>query len=411
MRLQTSIQKLDEMTDGGIESSKSVLFYSQPGIDETSFAQQFLFHRLERGDNVLYLVNNRMPSAIKKKFDKFDWNVEKYEKKGLFAFFDCYSEFIGEGSKEKFSSSFNLKEIKIALFEAIRTGGDKNTLLIIDSLSTFIDLCDGRELFRFIKECIIELKNMNVTPIFLFTEWPYEKGIITKVNGLFDCVIKLEAVEKTIFLRSYFSIKKASWVGNVQKQKVPFRITQSGSIRVFIPKILVTGPYNAGKSSFVHSASTRAVSVERMGLEEIKTTVALDHGHVDFEGIAADLFGTPGQERFDPLLKMLGGESIGVIVIIDSTAPETFERAREMLQKTRTNGLPSIIVANKANLHGALKLEKIRRLMKLSKEVKIISVIADSIKSIREGRNKKKMCMLNKNNVNKVLDGLFKEIV
>ena len=361
MRLQTSIQKLDEMTEGGIESSKSVLFYSQPGIDETSFAQQFLFHRLEEGDHVLYLVNNRIPSVIKKKLDRFDWNIEKYEKKGLFAFFDCYSGFLGGVSSEKFSSLFDLKEIKRGLFEALGKMKNNNTLLVIDSFSTFVDLCDNKELFLCIKECLIELKEMNVTPVFLFTEWPYNDELKQQINGLFDCVIELKAVEKTIFLRSYFSIKKANWIEKPEMLEIPFKILQPGGVKVYIPKILVTGPYNAGKSSFVHSASTKAVSVERMGLDENGTTVALDHGHVDYGGFAVDLFGTPGQERFDPLLEMLGGESIGVIVVIDSTAPETFERAKEMIEKTKTEGLPSIIVANKANLDGALKTEQIRK--------------------------------------------------
>ena len=174
---------------------------------------------------------------------------------------------------------------------------------------------------------------------------------------------------------------------------------------------MVTGPYNAGKSSFVHSASIRPVSVERFGLDGKKTTVALDHGNVDYEGFSADLFGTPGQERFDPLLELLGGESIGVIVLLDSTAPETFPRAFEMLEKTRTKGLPAVIVANKANLHGALKPEQIRKKMKLSKDIPIIPVIAESIKAIRKGKNKKNICMLKKDDVNKVLDALFKEII
>ena len=411
MRLQTSIQKLDELMNGGIESSKSVLFYSQPGIDETSFAQQFLFYRLEKGNHVLYLVNNKIPSLIKKKLDGFGWDIEKYEKKGLFAFFDCYSGFLGGVSEEKFSSPFDLKEIKRNLFKALDKMKNNNTLLIIDSLSTFMDLCNKKELFSCIEECLEKLKEISVTPVFLFTEWPYDKEIKEKVRGLFDCIIELKAVEKTIFLRNYFSLRKADWIEKLKMQEIPFKIMQPGGIRVYVPKILVTGPYNAGKSSFVHSASIKAVSVDRIGLKDGSTTVALDHGHVDYEGFAVDLFGTPGQERFDPLLEMLGGESMGVIIVVDSREPKTFPRALEMLEKTRTAGLPSIVAANKANLEGALKPEEIRKKMKLSKDIQIIPVIAESIRAIREGHNKKKICKLKKENISKVLDALFKEII
>ena len=81
------------------------------------------------------------------------------------------------------------------------------------------------------------------------------------------------------------------------KYKRPIRKIKPGGFRGYIPKILVTGPFHAGKTTMVHSLSMRAVSVQRMG-----TTVALDFGHVDYKGFSLDLFGTIGQPRFDPIL-------------------------------------------------------------------------------------------------------------
>jgi len=409
--LQTSIPKLDELIGGGIEPAKSVLFYSQPGVDDNSFVQQILFHRLQEGDNALYLVNNKIPRILKLNLKNLDYDTEKYERKGSFALFDCYSEYLGVTSEEKFSSPLELKEIKKRLFNALEKIKNKNSLLVVDSLSTFFDICGQKDVISCMKEVIGKAKEKNVTTIFMFTEWPYSEDAKKRIKEMFDCIIELKAIERNIFLRNYFTLSKASWIGKLKKQEIPFKIVSPGGVKVYIPKIMVTGPYNAGKSSFVHSASIRSVSVERFGLEGKNTTVALDHGNVDYGGFSADLFGTPGQERFDPLLELLGGDSIGVIVLLDATAPETFERAKEMLEKTKTKGLPSVIVANKANLHGALKPEQIRKKMKLAKDIPIIPVIAESIKAIREGRNKKDICKLNKDDVSKVLDTLFKEII
>jgi hypothetical protein len=402
---------LDDLIGGGIEARKSILFSGQPGIDEASFAQQLLFYRLQKGDHCLYLVNNKVPRIVKARLKEFDWDIEKYDKEGIFSFFDCYSGFMGIASEEKFSSPLDLKEVWKRLIEALEKIKNNNTILIVDSLSTFIDLFDTDKLISAIQELIKKSKELNVTPVFLFTEWPYDKKLKLRIKGMFDCIIELKAIEKTIFLRNYFTISKVDWLKELDKIEIPFKIVQPGGIKVYIPKILVTGPYNAGKSSFVHSASTKAVSVERIGLEEKGTTIALDHGHVDYKGFTADLFGTPGQERFDPLLEMLGGESLGVIVLIDSTAPETFERAKEMAEKTKTKGLPSIVVANKANLKGALRPEQIRKKMNLPKEIPIVPVIAESLKAIREGMKKKKICRLRKEDVNKVLDNLFKATI
>ena len=169
-----------------------------------------------------------------------------------------------------------------------------------------------------------------------------------------------------------------------------------------ISKIIVTGPFNAGKTSFIHSASIKAISVDRLG-----TTVALDHGHVEYKGFSVDLWGTPGQERFDPILNLLSGESLGVIVVVDSTNPQGFDRAKDMLVITKTSGLPSVIAANKANLKGALKIKDIREKMKLPEEIPIIPVVADDLKQVKNNQP----CKLKEEDVSKVLDKLFEVIV
>ena len=199
----------------------------------------------------------------------------------------------------------------------------------------------------------------------------------------------------------YFTVPKIKDKKPIKKG-VPFKIAVPGGVRVYIPKILITGPYNAGKTSFIHSASTRAVSVDRLG-----TTIALDHGHVDHAGFAVDLFGTPGQERFDPILKLLGGEALGVILVIDSTNQGGFSRAKEMLEKTRTQGLPTVVVANKTNLKGSLSVNEIRKKMKLPKDIPMVPVVAQNLALVRKNHP----CQLKKDDVKKVLDELFERVV
>jgi len=164
---------------------------------------------------------------------------------------------------------------------------------------------------------------------------------------------------------------KVDWT-KVESRSVLFKLAKPGGIRAYIPKILVTGPYNAGKSTFVHAVSSKAISVDRLG-----TTVALDYGHVEYKGFSIDVFGTPGQERFDPILKVLGGEALGVILVVDSTKPETFTRAKELLEKTTKFGLPYVIAANKQDLPNALSPEEIRKRLNLPKDIPIIPTVAN----------------------------------
>lgn len=397
--LKTFIPMLDTVLKGGVKKNKSMLLMATPGVDNTIFAYQMLYSRLNEGDHGIYLINNKRTETIKAQLKEYDFDMTNFEQKGTIGFFDCYSAIIGLQSDERFfiENSTDLKEIDTELLKAMELMKNKNTLLVFDELSTFIDTFGGGCL-EYIEKWLTSAEKYDVMPVFLFTHWPYDKKLLNKIKKLFDCIVELETVEQKIFLRNYFHVAKASWLEKLEKKEIPFKIIKPGGVYVYIPKILVTGPFNTGKTSFVHSASVKAVSVDR-----ISTTVALDHGQVRYKGLAIDLFGTPGQERFDPILKILGPESLGVVVVIDSTDPSGFARAKEMMKKSETEGLPMIVVANKANLKGALKSEQIRKKMKLPKKVPIIPVVASDLKKVKNDEP----CQLNQKQVVEVLDKLF----
>ncbi|MCK4589864.1 MAG: GTP-binding protein [Nanoarchaeota archaeon] len=403
--MKTGIPKLDGLLNGGIKEKSSVLFCADPGVTNQEFAQQLLFTCLQEGHKGLYFVNNKSPQIIKKVLQEYGWHPEKFEKTKQLYFIDDFSALSAQTSHETFivNQPTDFNQIEATLLSAFQKLKNKNMVFIFDSLSSLIDLNGtDKKIFNYLKKWLKAAQENNITPLFLFTQWPYGKAFIKNIRELFDCIVDLKAIERKIILRNYFTISKAKWLKQIKPVEIPFKVTKPGGIKVYIPKILVTGPFNAGKTSFVHSASIKAVSVDRFG-----TTVALDHGHVDYHGFAADLFGTPGQERFDPILKHLGGESIGVIIVVDSTKPEDFVRAKHMLELTKTTGLPSIIVANKANLKGALKPAEIRSKMKLSKEIPIIPLVAQNLNLVKDG----KPCQLKEQDIQKVLEKLFKMVI
>jgi len=401
MLLHTGIPKLDEMLDGGLKKGSSLLISTVPGVKGLEFCQQILHTQLKNGRRAVYLVNDKKPSAVREMLRSYDWNADSYEKQRKLVFVDSYSSILSQQSTEKFvvKNPLDIKDICDKVKQSTTVVGD-HIIFIFDNISTLFDECGtGNEVLSCIKDGLVRMKRDGVNVVCLFTEWPYEKELMNNLRGMFDYVLDLKAMEQKVIFRTFFRVSK----GGKLKVDVPFKVMKPGGVRVYIPKILVTGPYYAGKTSFVHSASTRAVSVDRLG-----TTVALDHGHVDYKGFAVDLFGTPGQERFDPILKLLGGEALGVIIVVDSSAPETFARAKEMLAKTKTEGLPAVVVANKADLKGALAPKKIRKLMKLPEDILIFPVVAADKRKIPKT---KKPCALKKENVNKVLGALFERVV
>ncbi len=77
-------------------------------------------------------------------------------------------------------------------------------------------------------------------------------------------------------------------------------------------KMVVTGPFSAGKTQFIRSiseidvvATERKISSDPERIKE-ETTVAMDFGRITVdEELVLYLFGTPGQKRFDFMWEIL----------------------------------------------------------------------------------------------------------
>lgn len=94
------------------------------------------------------------------------------------------------------------------------------------------------------------------------------------------------------------------------------------------PKIVFTGPPGAGKTTAIVAISdTPPVSTDvrntDASLSKEYTTVGMDYGEFALEGgERVRLFGTPGQERFDFMWRILSENALGVIVLIDNSRPD-----------------------------------------------------------------------------------------
>jgi small GTP-binding protein len=156
-------------------------------------------------------------------------------------------------------------------------------------------------------------------------------------------------------------------------------------------KLVVTGAFNAGKTTFVSTLSDLAVvntdkNTHRRDETRVKpaTTVALDYGQVSINGnLKVHLFGTPGQARFDFMHDLLADGMHGFIFLVDATDQSTLQQAAELLTLFRKRGsVPYLLVANKADRKG-LSDEEIRKRFKLSPKQPIVPCIATDKHSVQ----------------------------
>ena len=156
-------------------------------------------------------------------------------------------------------------------------------------------------------------------------------------------------------------------------------------------KMVVTGPFNAGKTEFIRSVSEiDVVSTERKissELERVKesTTVAMDFGRITVDDdLVLYLFGTPGQKRFDFMWEILSEGMLGFVVMIDSTRPETFREARSILETFRAYApTPYVVAANKQDMPDAWALDDLRIALKLEEGVKMLPCVAKDKETVK----------------------------
>ncbi len=156
-------------------------------------------------------------------------------------------------------------------------------------------------------------------------------------------------------------------------------------------KMVVTGPFAAGKTQFIQSISEiDIVETERKvtrAEERLKdqTTVAMDFGRITVdEDLVLYLFGTPGQRRFDFMWEILSEGMLGFIVLLDSVRPETFREARSIFETFRSYApVPYVVAANKQDLEDAWSPEDLRIAFRIPEEVKVLPCSATDRESVK----------------------------
>lgn len=157
-------------------------------------------------------------------------------------------------------------------------------------------------------------------------------------------------------------------------------------------KVVVTGPFNAGKTTFIKSVSEITVlSTERQisaaaGEGDGETTVAMDFGRITVsDDVVLYLFGTPGQERFSFMWETLSEGMLGFVVLVDADEPGTFEDTRGMIRFfTEMSDVPFIVAANKVSPDDEETLRRVRSDLELADDTPLLPVDArgrDSVKA------------------------------
>jgi len=371
-RVRTGIQVLDERLNGGFPRPSTLLLFSDKPTEKRLFAENFAVQGAIAGETTLYVDFFRAPSLARAELSRFG----KYPAERLIVVDAISNQLLLESTERyRIKDIDSITEISDVIVQAIRE--TRPSRIVIDSMEFLADHFPKDVVLDQWKRIIDEAERAGSVICFLFINWTYQERDLTAIRALSDFIVEFQSSMRGGILRNSMRISEME-EGGIRTNWIPYTFKDLIGVTVYFPRIMVTGPFNAGKSTVVRALCEKSISVDRMG-----TTVAFDYGNVNITGIEAEVFGTPGQERFEFIFKIFAREVSGVLLVIDATRPEDFERAKHMLDLIGPR-IPYVVLANKSDLPGAMGADTIASKMDLPQGTAVVPTVATESKGVRD---------------------------
>jgi small GTP-binding protein len=158
-------------------------------------------------------------------------------------------------------------------------------------------------------------------------------------------------------------------------------------------KIVVTGPFAAGKTTLIRTISEITVLSTERGITDstrsrkAETTVAMDFGRITIDrDLVLYLFGTPGQDRFDFMWEILGEGMLGYVLMVDAEREDSLAESIGILKAFRKMArVPFVVALNRAEALDPEAELRMRDVLELGPEIALLPCDAtdkESVKSV-----------------------------
>ena len=156
-------------------------------------------------------------------------------------------------------------------------------------------------------------------------------------------------------------------------------------------KIVVTGPFSAGKTTLIRTISEITVLSTEKGItdetrsQKTDTTVAMDFGRITIDrDLVLYLFGTPGQDRFDFMWEILGEGMLGYVVLVDASRPESLDEAVSIVNAFRKMAhVPYVVGLNRADGIDEGEERRVRDTLDLEPDIPVVPCDATDRESVK----------------------------
>lgn len=142
-------------------------------------------------------------------------------------------------------------------------------------------------------------------------------------------------------------------------------------------KIIVTGPFQCGKSSYIQALDDKALNIMTLDKNQKSCTIGMDIGSLIKNGLKISLFGTPGLLRFSIMRTIVSEGADGIIFMFDGANPSMDDSAIQILNEIHEHvpkNVPIVYVVNKIDDDLCRSIEIVREQNYLPKSAKLFGI-------------------------------------
>ncbi len=226
-REETGVRGLDKRMQGGVPSGHSVLVSGSVGAGKTTFARQFAYQGLIKGEQVLYVTTTELPDRVVEQMTARGMDVSKYS--DSLTFIDAYSWRTGAKKGNRVLSSITrLNELLILVQEALEDAPGPGRL-VIDSVSDLLLHNEESSVFKFLQLALGKASEKRYTSLVVVEAGIHSQQVLNTLEYLTDGTIEMKIEGEKRFLRikrMMDTVHPLTWVEYTIKQKMTLGVEE-----------------------------------------------------------------------------------------------------------------------------------------------------------------------------------------
>lgn len=219
-KLETGIEKLDELLSGGLRISSNVLLTGPPFSGKEIMAWNFLATGVREGVPLVIVTTDKSINDIKHELGRIVPAVEEAEASGMIRFIDVYSRSIQTKTQSQYAVTIdNIINIS-SLFKAVDNivaqmmDHSSSYRLMFTSLTTYVNELDERLLLKFVQQFAQKRKSENGTCLYMLESGLFDTKVIDAIAYLMDGSIsfKTEGSKRFLKVEGLGNVRSRDWI-------------------------------------------------------------------------------------------------------------------------------------------------------------------------------------------------------